>query len=229
MFKDICLRKLLFLVLSGLFAISGVHAEPAVKESYAANLRRLANVTFDSALKILPGNDGSHEIPSDEEVRLTSGNPAGISVQFKSVEGPASSLYPHFKVTNNGDHNLNLGGLALRYWFNCDCKPQTAAFEGTVDWAGFMPSGLSITSRLHISFERALPGRQTHIMVVRFVNDSPALPPGQSVEIHTRFNRKDWGNMPPLNDWSYAPFSTYTVWQRVAGYINGNRVWGQEP
>lgn len=228
MFKDYCLRRALFLVLSGLILNPGIHAEPATG-SYAVNLRRLANVTFDSTAKPMHENDDLYEIPPREKLRLSSGDAAGISVQFKSVDGPASSLYPRFKVTNTGKRNLNLGGLGLRYWFNCDCTPGTTVFAGTVDWAGFMPSGLSITSRLRMSFERALSGRQTHVMVVRFISDSPALPPGQSVEIHTRFNRKDWGNMPPANDWSYAPFNTYIGWQRVAGYINGNRVWGQEP
>lgn len=228
MFKDYCLRSALFLVLSGLILNPDAHAESA-KGSYAGNLRKLANVTFDSAVKIMPENDDLYEIPPGEELHLSSGDSAGISVQFKSVDGPASSLYPRFKITNTGKRNLNLGGVALHYWFNCDCTPETAALEGTVDWAGFMPSGLSITSRLRMSFERALSGRQTHVMIVRFVSDSPALPPGQSVEIHTRLNRKDWGNMPPANDWSYAPFNTYTGWQRVAGYINGDRVWGQEP
>lgn len=232
MFKDFRLRKIAFLVLSGLLAVPNVQADPSTSEgSYAVNLRRLANVAFDSAAKTTDENDRLYEmLPPQEELRLAPGNPlADISVQSKSIDGPASSMYPHFKVKNIGDSNLQLGGLALHYWFNCDCAPHTTAFEGTVDWAGFMPSGLSITSRLQISFEPVSSGRQTHVMVVRFVNDSPALAPGQSVEIHTRFNRKDWGNMPPANDWSYAPFNTFTDWGRVAGYMNGSRVWGQEP
>lgn len=227
MFKDFRLRKIAFLVLPGLLATLNVRAELAAPEGpYPDNLRRLANVSFDSY-----GNDRLYETPLQEEPGpAQNGGFADINVQFKSVGRSDSSIYPRFRVKNIGNRDLNLDGLALRYWFNCDCTPGTTAFEGAVDWAGFMPSALSIaSSKLQISFERAMSGHQTHVMVVRFVGDSPALAPGQSVEIHARFNRKDWGSLPPVNDWSYSPFSTYTGWQRVAGYIDGNRVWGQEP
>lgn len=228
MLKDILF--IVFLVLLGPFVTKNIHAESGTAEgSYAENLHKLA-VAFDPATKTLPAENYRYAVSSQEQLRLVPDSAlADISIQFMSVDGPVSSMYPRFKVTNIGDTTLNLGGLALRYWFNCDCVAATTGFEGVVDWAGFMPSGLSITSRLQLSFEPASSGRQTHVMVVRFVSDSPALPAGQSVEIHTRFNRKDWGNMPPINDWSYAPFNTFTGWRRVAGYIDGNRVWGQEP
>jgi len=31
------------------------------------------------------------------------------------------------------------------------------------------------------------------------------------------------------NDWSFAAYSDFTVWNRITGYINGVKVWGDEP
>lgn len=227
MFKDYSSKSVfIFLVLLA----TNVYAEPEVDGPYVMHDRKIAVLTPDVSPLSEPMEIYRNETSSRHKLRLVPNNAlAGINVQFKSIDGPSSSMYPRFRVANTGDTDLNLSGLALRYWFNCDCAATTTKFEGVVDWAGFMPSGRSITSRLQIAFEPAASGRQTHVMVVQFVNDSPALAPGQSVEIHTRFNRKDWGNMPPMNDWSYAPFNTFTGWNRVAGYINGSRIWGQEP
>lgn len=219
---------IILVILLGSSKAPHVHSEPgAVKEVYAENAREVATITSDVGVLSEPREIHRYE-PSQLQL-LPNTDLTGVHVEFKSIDGPASSMYPRFRVTNTGVTDLNLAGLALHYWFNCDCAAATTEFEGVVDWAGFMPSGLSITSRLRVSFERASSGRQTHAMIVRFVSDSPTLAPEQSVEIHTRFNRKDWGNMPPMNDWSYAPFDTFTGWNKVAGYINGSRVWGQEP
>lgn len=230
MIKEYCSNTMIVLV-AALLGSPRIHPAPDETEwQYTENVRKMAVITNDIPALPEPLEIYRRDISPRPTLQLESDDiPARINVQFRSIDGPASSMYPHFKVTNTGDTGMNLAGLALRYWFNCDCTATAAAFEGVVDWAGFMPSGLSITSRLRISFEQASAGRQTHAMVVRFVSDSPSLPPGQSVEIHTRFNRKDWGNMPPMNDWSYAPFDTYTGWNRVAAYLDGNHVWGREP
>ncbi|HEX7028902.1 MAG TPA: cellulose binding domain-containing protein [Gammaproteobacteria bacterium] len=220
------------IALIALLGSSMAHSGPGATEKpgYADNIRKVAILSEDVIQP--PETAESYRHKDSFPITLgmkSNGRPARINVKFKSIDGPASSMYPRFKVTNDDDTDLNLDELVLHYWFNCDCATTTTEFKSAVDWAGLMPSGLSITSRLSVSFEPSITGNQTHMMVVRFVNGSPSLPPGQSVEIHARFNRKDWGNMPPMNDWSYAPFNTYTGWNRIAGYVNGSRVWGEEP
>jgi len=55
------------------------------------------------------------------------------------------------------------------------------------------------------------------------------LQPGQSIQIQSRFNKNDWSNMTQGNDWSFAPYTSFTNWTQVTGYLNGSLVWGQEP
>src|SRR5690606_6743195 len=92
--------------------------------------------------------------------------------------------------------------------------------SGVADWAGLLPSGQAITSQVQISFEPATAGGQTHAMVIRFTGGA-VVQPGQSVEVHTRFNKPDWSNMSQGNDYSFAPFNNFTSWDRVTAYING--------
>jgi hypothetical protein len=141
---------------------------------------------------------------------------------------PTNSPHPQLRVVNEDDTPLNLSTLALRYWFNCDCNPATTTMSGVADWAGLLPSGQAITSQVQISFEPATAGGQTHAMVIRFTGGA-VVQPGQSVEVHTRFNKPDWSNMSQGNDYSFAPFNNFTSWDRVTAYINGVLVRGEEP
>src|SRR5208282_5611195 len=45
----------------------------------------------------------------------------------------------------------------------------------------------------------------------------------------SRFNKSDWSNMLQDNDWSFAPYTSFTQWTHITGYLNGSLVWGQEP
>jgi hypothetical protein len=157
------------------------------------------------------------------------GDTTAISVLLRSVLDAANNPHPHFVVVNQGNVPLSLGSLKLRYWFNCDCYPETALLEGRTDWAGVLPSGVDITPKVRGFFEWSHAGSQSHAAVIGFAHDAPELQPGQSVELHIRLNKGDGSNMPQGNDWSYAPYTNFGTWDRVTGYINGILVWGQEP
>lgn len=55
------------------------------------------------------------------------------------------------------------------------------------------------------------------------------LQPGQAIQVQSRFNKSDWGNMSQTNDWSFAANSSYVDDSKATGYISASLVWGQEP
>jgi hypothetical protein len=137
-----------------------------------------------------------------------------------------NSPHPQIEIVNTGTGPLNLNNVEVRYWFNCDCTNQT--IQTTVDWAGLLPAGTSVTSDVIDTVQPTSLGGQTDYISYKFKGNL-VLQPGQNIQIQSRFNKSDWSNMIQSNDWSYAAYSSFTEWTHVTGYINGSLVWGQEP
>ncbi len=71
-------------------------------------------------------------------------------------------------------------------------------------------------------------GGQTNYILYTFTGNL-VLQPGQAIQIQSRFNKSDWSNMTQSNDWSFAPYTSFTNALQVTGYLGGSLVWGQEP
>ena len=137
-----------------------------------------------------------------------------------------NSPHPQIEVVNTGSGPLNLNNVEVRYWFNCDCTNQS--IQTWVDWAGLMPAGTSVTGDvLHTSVPTSMGG-QTNYVSYKFTGNL-VLQPGQMIQVQSRFNKSDWSNMLQDNDWSFAPYTSFTQWTHITGYLNGTLVWGQEP
>ncbi len=128
---------------------------------------------------------------------------------------------------NTGTSAVNLDSVEARYWLNCDCTSGQSV-QAWVDWAGKLPAGSSITGNVQVSVATTALGTQTHYMRVKFTGGI-VLQPGEYAEVQTRYNKSDWSSMLQANDWSYAANTAFTAWNRITGYVNGTRVWGQEP
>ena len=137
-----------------------------------------------------------------------------------------NSPHPQVQIVNTGASPLNLNNVTVRYWFNCDCTNQT--LQAWVDWAGLMPSGTGVTGNVHASVQPTSLGGQTNSVLYTFTGNM-VLQPGQMIQIQGRFNKSDWSNMLQDNDWSFAPYTSFTDWTHVTGYLGGSLVWGQEP
>jgi len=121
---------------------------------------------------------------------------------------------------------LNLNNVTVRYWFNCDCTTQS--LQAWVDWAGLMPSGTNVTGNVQVSVQPTSLGGQTDYVLYSFTGNM-VLQPGQMIQVQSRFNKSDWSNMTQSNDWSFAPYTSFTDAPDVTGYLNGGLVWGQQP
>jgi endoglucanase len=125
---------------------------------------------------------------------------------------------PEFIITNNGQTPVNLDDLELIYWYKDD-PGETYLFA--CDWAQIGCE--TVTGE----FE-ALPDG-SYSMQVRF-QSSLELPPGQGTgEIKLRFNRADWSEFNQSDDYSFSAASDYVEWEKVTLYLDGARVWGNEP
>ena len=137
-----------------------------------------------------------------------------------------NSPHPQIQIVNTGTAPLNLNTVTVRYWFNCDCTNQT--LQAWVDWAGLMPMGTSVTGNVVVSVHPTSLGGQTSYVLYSFTGNM-VLQPGQMIQVQSRFNKSDWSNMTQSNDWSFAPYTSFTDAPGVTGYLNGGLVWGQQP
>jgi len=130
------------------------------------------------------------------------------------------------QIVNTGTGPLNLNNVTVKYWFNCNCTTQT--IQAWVDWAGLIPQGTNETGNVQVSIQPTSLGGQTDYILYSFTGNI-VLPPGGILQIQSRFNKSDWSNMNQDNDWSFAPYTSFTNAPDVTGYLNGSLVWGQEP
>ena len=137
-----------------------------------------------------------------------------------------NSPHPQIEVVNTGTGPLNLNNVEVRYWFNSDSTNQT--IQTTVDWAGLLPAGTSVTSDVIDTVQPASLGGQTDYISYKFTGNL-VLQPGQNIQIQSRFNLGNWANMAQSNDWSFSPNTSFIESTHVTGYENGSLVWGQEP
>jgi len=137
-----------------------------------------------------------------------------------------NSPHPQIEVTNSGTGPVSLNNVEVRYWFNCDCTTQTV--QSWVDWAGLLPAGTSVTDDVLSTVQSTTLGGQTNYISYKFTGNL-VLQPGQSIEIQGRFNKSDYSNMVQDNDWSFTPYTSFTEWTKITGYLNGTLVWGEEP
>lgn len=142
-----------------------------------------------------------------------------LALKHRNVDTAASSgsPYPQFQLTNIGGAPEQLQGLEIRYWFTAD---GATALQAWLDWTNAMGVVVDLVT--------TNVGGQTHYLRVRFTQ-AYTLAAGASVEVHTRFNRSDWGSLNQANDWSFLAQSSYTSWDHVTLYRNGSKLWGTEP
>jgi hypothetical protein len=155
---------------------------------------------------------------------------AGIDLKFKTGDGNITTNSPHpmFDLENNSDKALDLSKIEIRYWYEYEGMPQSET--GIVDYAGKMVAGTNITESTNITIYNGSYGSQQNRYVsVTFANGVGSLLPNDYLYVNTRFNKQGWGSYDQSNDWSFANYSNYTLWNNVTVYYDGSLIWGQEP
>jgi endoglucanase len=143
-----------------------------------------------------------------------------LSLRYRTANpaSQATDSKPEFIISNTGDTPIPLGRVELLYWFK-DTSSQPFVFH--CDWA--QVGCPAITGDFH-----AVGDYQ--YLSMHFDPSAGVLAPGQdSGEIKIRFNRADWSAIRQEDQYSYAPLTEYSQWDKVTLDLDGKLVWGIEP
>jgi endo-1,4-beta-xylanase len=151
---------------------------------------------------------------------------SNLALQYRAADTqPGDNAFrPHFKIKNNGGEPVRLSELSIRYWFTVDGERPLAFF---CDYARI---GQANVIGKHVKLGTGKTGAD-HYLEITFDSAAGSIPAGgDSGEIETRNHKTDWSNFNESNDYSFDPSKTsFTPWERVTLYRNGQLVWGVEP
>jgi mannan endo-1,4-beta-mannosidase len=152
-------------------------------------------------------------------------NTGALVVQ--SFNGNTSSstngISPKFKLINNGNTDINLSDIKLRYYYTINGEQ---AQNFWCDWASI---GSGNVESKFVKMTTPVAGADYYLEIT-FKALAGTLKPGQSAEIQARFSKMDWSNYGQADDYSFQSSDTqYVNCDKVTGYISNTLVWGNEP
>jgi cellulose 1,4-beta-cellobiosidase len=150
-----------------------------------------------------------------------------LVVQYK-VNNPNpgdNQITAQFNIKNRGSAPVAMTGLKLRYYFTKEGVNAALNF-----WSDYAQIGGSNVSGTFVTMAAPKPGADTYLEI-SFGAGAGSIPAnGQSGEIHARFAKSDWSNFNESDDYSYdGTKSSFVDWSKVTLYLNGQRLWGNEP
>ena len=115
----------------------------------------------------------------------------------------------------------------MRYWFtiNDPANPN----EPETYYCDYAQIGCGNVSGTFVQLSAPVSGAD-HYLLVSFGSGAGTLAPGaNSGEIQNRFNKNDWSSYNGNHDYSWASYTSYTVWTHVTVYYQGQLIWGTQP
>lgn len=147
-----------------------------------------------------------------------------VNLELANVDTNASTnaIKATFKVTNNGSEAINLSDVKLRYYYTADNKKEQEFHCYNAAIANPYRAVTSNVTGKFVKMDKAMEGADTYLEIA-FDKDAGTLNPGETVEIQSNFNKKDWSNYNQDNDYSFNDVDKSVV------LINGKIVSGNEP
>lgn len=140
-----------------------------------------------------------------------------------NISTSTNGVSPKFKLINNGESDINLSEVTLRYYYTIDGDLSQSFW---CDWASI---GSSYVKYQFVKLDKPVTGADYYLELT-FSTTAGTLKPGQSAEIQARFSKSNWSNYTQTNDYSFnATSNQYVNTEKVTGYINTTLVWGVEP
>lgn len=140
-----------------------------------------------------------------------------------NVSTSTNGLSPKFKLINNGESDINLSEVTLRYYYTIDGDISQSFW---CDWASI---GSTNVKYQFVKLDNPVTGAD-YYLELSFSTAAGTLKPGQSAEIQTRISKSNWSNYTQTNDYSFnATSNQYVNTEKVTGYIDNTLVWGIEP
>jgi hypothetical protein len=151
-----------------------------------------------------------------------------VKVQMHNREdtGPTDNeIQPILNLVNLTGAAIPLTELTVRYWYTKE--PSDADQNLNCDHAAIGASNIDTGNDVFTALDAAVTGANWYFEV-RFTGGTlPAN--GQTGEIKLRMHTQGFQNFSEVDDHSYCQASTFTDWDRVTAYRDGNLVWGIEP
>lgn len=153
--------------------------------------------------------------------------PAGdLELHYKAADTNAADnqIKPFFIIKNKGTAAVNLNELTIRYWYTADSDISATFF---CDYAQI---GSSNVIGKHVKMSEGKSGADSYLEVSFGASAGSIAAGGNSGEIQTRNHKSNWSNFNEANDYSFnAAHTSYSAWDKVTLYRNGQLVWGTEP
>lgn len=133
------------------------------------------------------------------------------------------SVNPRIRLTNTGSSTISLANVNLRYYYTADgSQPQNFY----CDWSHVGSS--NVLGSFH-TLTISKPNADSYLNI-GFSSAAGSLAPNQSIELQIRFSKNDWSNYSQSNDYSFNSTATsFTEFNKLTAYVNGNLEWGIEP
>lgn len=156
-----------------------------------------------------------------------------LQVEFynANLTGKINTIYPWFKVSNNGTKPIDLNKLRLRYYFTSDSN-QNLQYEcdhsGIQIFNGYREITASITGKfVHLAHPE---NKADYYLEISLKDSAGKLNPGDILYIQSRIHNKTWQDFNQYNDYSFCPdFTDYDDWDSVSAYYDESCIFGEEP
>lgn len=149
-----------------------------------------------------------------------------VSIQYKCAQPnqTTNTIYPWFKVVNNGSTYLDLSRVTIRYWFTRDTGSSQVA---VCNWAQV---GAENVFGLFNPVSKPATNAD-YYLEIGFTEGAGGINSGASSgEIQMRFYKDGWTDYIQSNDYSFnAAMTSYTANAKVTAYIDHQLVCGTEP
>jgi len=149
---------------------------------------------------------------------------ADVNLELANVQTSASTntVGATFKVTNTGSTVINLSDVKVRYYFTKDTDTEQEFHCYNANISNPYRALASSVMGKFVKMDTAVEGADTYLEI-SFSSSAGTLAAGETANIQSAFNKKDWTNYNQGNDYSYNQAKNVTV------YVNGVSTWGTAP
>jgi hypothetical protein len=147
-----------------------------------------------------------------------------VRAQYRNYDSNASDnqIKPGIRLVNGGTTAVSLSAVKVRYWFTKDAGATTFAI-----WCDYAFLGCGSVTRSIVPVSPARTNAD-HYLEVGWTGGTLAAG-ANTGDLQLRLNKTDWSAFNEANDFSRGTSTNFTDSTTVTVYVNGTRVWGNEP
>ncbi len=172
--------------------------------------------------RIYAYNDSVKTLYSDE-VEVLAPNLTVLYLDGDKGKVDNNSIKPFLKLKNEGTTTVDLSRYTLKYWFVAE---NYALLQANIDYAQIG------RQHIHTSFTLLDTLRKGANACLELSFDTIAFQLNglsDSGPVQLRINKTDWSDFDETNDYSYQPFTEYSLTSQITLYKDGQLIWGDEP